>query len=313
MSDTKNLIKMLLEYATKHGADLHICPKSVPFVRLGGKSGTLKPVTDFETWALDVATVKTLISEILTPEQKTELQKHKHLNFTYTYGELGRFRAYAYTQRGTHALTIHTLPFEVPVITQMGLTDSSIRALEIITNEKKGLVVVAGDYFPEKSVLLAALVNLINKVRKCHISTIENPIEYLHVHKNSIVVQKEIGTDVTDFGTALRQLKHENPDVIMISELRQEDLLLVMELAEERLVLTSIRTNQQQNDNPITPNILTALEKMAFHEAEKRELPEPLIPNPFITVLYQQEDDIDIVDNFEDFESICKGAKPCRE
>jgi twitching motility protein PilT len=303
MNDIKNLIKMLLEYATEHGADLHICPKSAPFVRLGGKSGGLKPVTDFETWALDVATVKTLISEILTPEQKAELQKTKYLNFTYTYGELGRFRAYAYTQRGTHALTIHTLPFEVPKITEMGLTDSSIRALEIITNENKGLIVVAGDYFSEKSVLLAALVNLINKVRKCHISTIENPIEYLHVHKNSIVVQKEIGTDVADFATALQQIKHENPDVIMISELRQDDLLLVMELAEERLVLTSIRTNQQQNDNPITPNILTALETMAFCEAEKRELPAPLIPNPFITVLHQQEDDIDIVDNFEDIES----------
>ena len=191
----------------------------------------------------------------------------------------------------------------MPNITQMGLTDSTVRALEIITNENKGLIVVAGDYFSEKSVLLAALVNLINKTRKCHISTIENPIEYLHVHKNSIVVQKEVGTDVADFGAALRQLRHENPDVIMISELRQDELLPVMELAEERLVLTTIRTNQQKSKDPITPNILTALEKMAFREAEKRELPAPLIPNPFITVLHQHEDDIDIVDNFEDSET----------
>ena len=237
----------MLEYATEEGADLHICPQSAPFVRLKSENGALQTVQGFKDWTLDLPTVKALISELLTPEQKSELLKNKYADIPYTHSELGRFRVSVYTQRGTHAVTIHTLPFEVPVIFEMGLSDSSVRAMEIITLEKKGLIVVAGDYFSEKSALLAALVNLINKTRKCHISTIENPIEYLHSHKNSVVVQKEIGADVTDYSAALRQLRHENPDVIMISELRQEDLLLVVELAEERLVLTSIRTNQQKS------------------------------------------------------------------
>ena len=312
MSDIKNLITKLLKYATEEGADLHIYPKSAPFLRLGGKNGALQPVRNFKDSPLELATVKAIIGELLTPEQKNELLKNKHIDFSYTHSELGRFRVSVYTQRGTHAATIHTLPFDVPGISQMGLSHSSVRAMEIITLEKKGLIIVAGDYFSEKSELLAALVNLVNKNRKCHITTIENPIEYLHRHNNSVVIQKEIGADIPDFGAALRQIRNENPDVVMISELRREDILSVMELAEERLVLSSVRTSRVLHEDdcentkvpPKTRDILFALEKMTLCEADKIGLPEPFIPNPNITVLHKQanDDDIDIADNFDNYD-----------
>jgi twitching motility protein PilT len=312
MSEIKNLITELLEYATEEGADLHICPKSAPFVRLGGNIGALQTVPGFIDWHLDLATVKALVGELLTPEQKNELLKNKYVDISYTHGELGRFRVSVYTQRGTHAVTVHTLPFEVPGLFASEYSHSSIRAMEIITLEKKGLIVVAGDCFAEKSELLAALVNLVNKNRKCHISTIESPIEYLHRHNNSVVVQKEIGADVADFGTALQQIRHENPDVVMISELRREDILSVMELAEERLVLTSVRTSRVFYDDgaeckkapPKTRDILFALEEMTLNEADKQGLPAPFIPNPNITVLHRQanDDDIDIADNFDNYD-----------
>ena len=217
MNDAKNLITHLLEYATKQGADLHICPKSAPFVRLGNKYGLLQQVPGFDDSLLDLATVKTLIGELLTPEQKAELQKNKCLDFPFTYGELGRFRAYAYTQRGTHAITIHTLPFDVPDFYGLGLTEKMADMVESIIMEGKGLFVVAGDYFSEKSKTIAALVDLINQKRNCHISTVEKPIEYLHNHKKAVVVQKEIGADIADFKTALEQIQHEIPDVLALS------------------------------------------------------------------------------------------------
>ena len=312
MSEIKNLISKLLEYATEEGADLHIYPKSAPFLRLGGMNGALQPVRNFKDKPLELATVKAIIGELLTPEQKNELLKNKYADISYTHGELGRFRVSVYTQRGTHAVTIHTLPFEVPGLCPSEYYPSSIRAMEIITLETKGLILVAGDCFTEKSRLLAVLVDLVNKNRKCHICTIENPIEYLHKHNNSVVIQKEIGTDVADFGTALRQIRHENPDVVMISELRREDILSVMELAEERLVLTSVRTSRVIRDDgveckkvtPKTLDILFALEGMTLNEADKKGLSEPFIPNPNITVLHKQtgEEDIDIADNFDNYD-----------
>ena len=289
MSEAKNLITHLLEYATKQGADLHICPKSAPFVRLGGKNGVLKPVPGYEDSPLDLTAVKTIIGELLTPEQKNEQLRSKHIDFSVTFGELGRFRAYAYTQRGTPAITIHTLPFEVPDLYEMILSDTTADAVERIVMENKGLFVIAGDYFSGKSATLAALVDLINKKRNCHISTVENPIEYLHRHKKSIVVQKEISADVPDYGSALRQIRHENPDVVALGELRREDFLSVMELAEERLVLANMKTSKPQNNGAI--GVMKAVNLIAGSEAEQKNLIDPFIPEPRINVIYQQSYD----------------------
>ena len=309
MNDVKNLITHLLEYATKQGADLHICPKSAPFVRLGkpreavrptgagrpaserseregGKYGELEQVPGFDDCQLDMATVKALIGELLTPEQKAELQKNKCLDFPFTYGELGRFRAYAYTQRGTHAITIHTLPFDVPDFYKLGLSDAAVGAVENIVMGKTGLIIVAGDYFSEKSKTLAALVDLINQKRNCHISTAEKPIEYLHHHKKAVVAQKEIGADIADFKTALEQIQHENPDVLAVSELRQEYLLSVMELSEERLVLANVKTNYFNNE--CATSVMQSIMETARDEAGRRNLIYPFIPLPCVNIIYQE-------------------------
>jgi twitching motility protein PilT len=277
----------LLEYATKQGADLHICPKSAPFVRLGSKTGILTPVQGFENWILDLATVKAVIGELLTPEQKSELLKHKYADVSYTHGELGRFRVSVYTQRGTHAVTIHALPFEVPDIYKLELPNETLYAIEKIVTESNGLIVFAGDYFSDKSIILAALVDLINQKRSCHISTIENPIEYLHRHKKAMVIQKEIGADVTDYLTALKQIRQENPDVLVLSDLRQADIISVMELAEERLVLTNLRTSFFNNSD--AEEALCVVQEILLEEAARTEHSQFLLPRPLITVLHQGE------------------------
>jgi len=277
-----------LEYATKQGADLHLCPKSAPFVRLGGKSSSLKPISEFEDSPLDVATVKAIVGELLTPEQKSELQKNKYVDVSFTYGELGRFRAYAYTQRGTHAITIHTLPFEVPDIYNMELPDNMIAEIESIITNPNGLIVIAVNYFSSASAILAALVDLANQWRNCHISTIEKPIEYLHSHKSAVVIQKEIGADVADFKTALEQVRHENPDIVVISELRQADFLPVMELAEERLVIAALRINALHTN---ADEIVAALRKAI--QSKACVFP----PNPKITIIGQQDNEISVFDN----------------
>ena len=288
MSDIKNIITRLLEYATEQGADLHICPKSAPFVRLGGKNGALRLVPGFENKILDLATVKAIIGELLTPEQKNELLKNKYLDFPLTYGELGRFRAYAYTQRGTHALTINSLPFEVPTLNDLELSDDTTAKIEDIITEPNGLIVVAVNYFSSASFILAALVDTANQLRQCHISTIEKPIEYLHRYKSSIVVQKEIGADVLDFKTALQQIRYENADVCMLSELQPKDFLSVMDLAEECLVITALKVNALQT-NPA--DIMALFKKLTQYQS-------PLFtPNPKITIISQQEDEIVILDN----------------
>ena len=287
MNDIKNLIKMLLEHATKHGADLHICPNSAPLLRLGSKKDVLQPVINFETSVLDLATAKTLIGELLTPEQKAELQKNKFLDFSLTYGELGRFRAYAYTQRGTHAITIHTLPFKVPDFLDLDFSaEAACKTEHITVDDEKGLIIVAGDYFSNKTATLAMLVDLMNIRGKYHISTIEKPIEYLHRHNNSIVVQKEIGADVPDFGTAIRQIRHEAPDIVMLSELRQEDFLSVMELAEERLVFAGLKINPLQDGGAF--EVLKAIHDITRIEAARNNLIEAFIPRPNISVIFQQ-------------------------
>jgi twitching motility protein PilT len=274
-----------LEYATKQGADLHICPKSAPFVRLGGKNGVLQPVQGFDDWVLDLGTVKTVISELLTPEQRSELLKHKYTDVSYTHSELGRFRVSVYTQRGTHAVTIHTLPFDVPDFYKLNIHGDIACYMERDVLNDIGLIIVAGDYFSDKSVILAALVDLINQERDYHITTVENPIKYLHRHKNSIVTQKEIGIDVSDFETALKQIRQENPDVVMLSELRQEDIISVAELAEERLVLTSLRTN----GNHEASKIFQAVKEIINAEAKKSGRNKIFLPNPYMSVIYQKE------------------------
>ena len=290
MNEVKNLIAQLLEYATKQGADLHICPKSAPFVRLGGKFGELEQVPGFDDCQLDLATVKVLVGELLTPEQKGELQKNNYLDFTFTHGELGRFRAYAYTQRGTHAITIHTLPFEIPDFLDLDFTAEAAYNVEKITVEdEKGLIIVSGDCFSNKEKTLAMLVDLMNCRGHYHISTIEKPIEYLHRHKNSFVVQKEVGADVPDFSTALNQIRHEAPDVVMVSELRQEDLLSVMELAEERLVFAGLKVNIIQDNS--AEKVIKAVGDIIHTEAARKNLISPFIPNPRISIIYQEQHD----------------------
>jgi len=299
MNDPKNILANLLEYATKQGADLHICPKSVPFARIGDNYGALQQVPGCDEGPMELATVKAFINVLLTPEQKSELQKNKHLDFTFTHGDLGRFRAYAYSQRGTYAITIQTLPFAVPNFYELGLPDELAEAIENTVMDKNGLVIIAGDYISKKSQTLAALVDLINQKRNCHISTIESPIEYLHRHKQAVVVQKEIGADIADIKTVLAKIRQENPDVLAISELRKENFLSVMELAEERLVLASMKINQLNKDRAIgvmRAVIDTAIASITMNEDERKNYLYPFIPQPRISVIFQKPHETTAID-----------------
>jgi len=165
------------------------------------------------------------------------LKKSRMLSFTFAVSSLGRFRCSIYSQRGSFAITIRSMPHEIPAFEAMGLPPEA----KDVMAKTRGLVLVVGVGFA-KSTTLACLLDIVNQERICHITTVENPIEYLHRHGKSIVSQKEIGGDTTDFQTGLLWSMREDADIIMLSEMPQEPemVMQVLTAAEEKLVLAGL-------------------------------------------------------------------------
>ncbi len=161
-------------------------------------------------------------------------------DFAVSVPNVGRFRANIFKQRGAWSAVLRVVAFDLPPIEQMGIPDSVIE----IASLKKGLVLVTGTAGSGKSTTLAYLIDAINKSRECHILTLEDPIEYLHKHKKSIVSQREISIDTSDYATALRAAMREAPDVILIGEMRDlETMEIAMTAAETgHLVLSTLHT-----------------------------------------------------------------------
>jgi twitching motility protein PilT len=229
-------IDALLERTTALGAsDLHLTTGSPPAVRVRGR---VQRLDDIAPISPDRA--RTLVYNILTTEQQKRLEEGRQLDFAYGVRGIARFRVNAYFQRGSIAAAFRVVPTEVLTLEELGHPQS----LKALAEKPRGLVVVTGPTGSGKSTTLAALIDEINRTREDHIITIEDPIEFLHHHKNCVVNQREIGTDAPSFGLALRAALRQDPDVILLGEMRDLETIATALTAAEtgHLVFGTLHT-----------------------------------------------------------------------
>ena len=238
MADSTQVrIEPLLDEVIKRKAsDLHIQVGLAPILRVDGKLG---PVPGTEV--LNDEAVEALIFSILDEDQKQILLKDKEFDFSFAYGDLGRFRVNAFHERGNLAAALRLIPNELLSIEQLQLPQIVNKFAEF----PRGLVLVTGPTGSGKSTTLAALVDKINRERAHHIVTIEDPIEFTHKSKKSVVVQREVHYDTYSFSAALRSSLREDPDVVLIGEMRDlETIAAAITIAETgHLVFATLHTN----------------------------------------------------------------------
>jgi len=237
MEKTKLKIEDLLEVVIKRDAsDLHLSCGVPPMIRV---DGSLLPVE--KTHALTEKEVADLTNSILDDTQKDILIRDKEIDFSFTFGDVARFRANAYHQKGNIALALRLIPVKIRTLSELGLPKVS----EKFTDFPRGLVLVTGPTGSGKSTTLAAMLDKINTERACHIITVEDPIEYTHAHKKSIIEQREVHYDTRSFAGALRSMLREDPDVVLIGEMRDlETIAAAITIAETgHLVLATLHTN----------------------------------------------------------------------
>jgi twitching motility protein PilT len=230
-------IELLLEEVVKKKAsDLHLQVGLPPMLRV---DGALLPVSGADI--LTEESVEALIFAILDEDQKQILLKDKEFDFSFAFGDLGRFRVNAFHERGNLAAALRLIPNEMLTIEQLGLPPIVGKFAEY----PRGLVLVTGPTGSGKSTSLAALIHKINMEQGKHIITIEDPIEYTHKSKKSIIVQREVHYDTYSFSAALRSSLREDPDVLLIGEMRDlETIASAITIAETgHLVFATLHTN----------------------------------------------------------------------
>ena len=225
----------LLYQAVKSGAsDLHITVGAAPIFRINGK------LVRSEHNPLTVNDTEELFISITNLEQQLHFKEHGELDFSFAILGLSRFRINAFRQRGSIAIAIRIVNERVPTLEELGHP----AALKNLACQPRGLVLVTGPTGSGKSTTLAAMINLINQKHACHILTLEDPIEYLHKHNKSIVNQREIHTDTKSFTIALRAALREDPDIILVGEMRDPETIATAIAAAEtgHLVFASLHT-----------------------------------------------------------------------
>lgn len=225
----------LLTQSMNIGAsDLHVTVGYPPVVRINGnlEKMNLKDLTPEDNI--------NLVNQLLSKKEFDILEDKGQLDKSYSQNGVGRFRVNIYKQRSTYGIAIRTVSLDIPTIEDLNLPP----VIKDLTNKKRGLILVTGSTGSGKSTTLASMINHINKTRKEHILTLEDPIEYLHKHDKSIVNQREIGTDSESFSVALRSSLRQDPDVILIGEMRDLDTIKTALIAAEtgHLVLSTLHT-----------------------------------------------------------------------
>ena len=229
-------IKELLDLVTKEGAsDLFITAGAPPMLRVDGELYRTK----YD--ALTPEQAKELIYGFLNKGQQDAFEAAKELDFSLALGRKHRFRVNVYLQKGAVTAALRPIPEKVPSLGELGLPEDVGELAKV----KQGLVLVTGPTGHGKTTTLASIIDLINNTRACHIITIEDPIEYVHYHKHSIVDQREIGGDTHDFINALKYVLRQSPDVILVGEMRDlETIQAALRAAETgHLVLATLHTN----------------------------------------------------------------------
>ncbi len=219
----------------RNASDLHICSHSEPVIR---EDGALKRL-NFEKFTGQQT--QRMMYDILSDENINKFETTLELDFSYTLPKRARFRVNAYRDRGNVAAAFRLIPQKIPTVRDLNLPP----ILETLTDKPRGLILVTGPTGSGKSTSLAAMVNHINMGRAVHIITIEDPIEYLHTHKMSVINQRELGGDTKSFGNALRASLREDPDVLLVGEMRDvETIQLAITAAETgHLVFATLHTN----------------------------------------------------------------------
>jgi twitching motility protein PilT len=233
---TFNLRALLEEMIQKSASDLHITAAERPKLRVDGDivdSSVVEVLTPKDTLQLAYS--------VLTENQKKRFENDDELDFSFGIQNLARFRGNVFKQRGCVAMVIRMIPFNVRTFQDLGLPPVIAKLAE----RPRGLVLVTGPTGSGKSTTLAAIIDKINKERKGHIITVEDPIEFIHRHQSCIVNQREIGTDTKSFAAALKYALREDPDVILVGEMRDlETVAAALTIAETgHLVLATLHTN----------------------------------------------------------------------
>jgi twitching motility protein PilT len=229
------LNQLLKDMVGQGGSDLHITTNSPPQVRVDGvlRQMSLPPLTPTET--------KQLCYSILTDNQKHRLEENLEIDLSFGLKGLARFRANIFHQRGAIAAVFRQIPFEIRGFRELGLP----AVIERMCEKPRGLVLVTGPTGSGKSTTLAAMLDKVNRERHEHIVTVEDPVEYLHSHKNCIVNQREIHADTHSFENALRSALRQDPDVVLIGEMRDlETVESALRIAETgHLTFATLHTN----------------------------------------------------------------------
>ena len=232
---TVSLHQLLKTMVEKGGTDLHITTNSPPLIRVDGTLVTLShpPMTAVDT--------KKLAYSVLTDAQKHRFEEHLELDISFGVKGLARFRANIFMQRGAVAGAFRRIPYEILGFRELGLPPS----VEALCNKPRGLVLVTGPTGSGKSTTLAAMIDKINREKALHILTIEDPVEYLHSHKKCMVNQRELHADTHSFPNALRSVLREDPDVVLIGEMRDlETIESALRIAETgHLTFATLHTN----------------------------------------------------------------------
>src|SRR3989338_1201301 len=230
----------LLSIVVQKGAsDLHIVNEYPLMIRINGE---LVPLPQFKT--LDAASCKQIVNTLMTDAQRKELEETRELDFSYTIdyqGERSRFRVNAYYQRSCIAASLRHIPNKFRTFEELSLPSS----LAELHKLKQGFILVTGPTGHGKSTTLATVINEINKTRKCHIVTIEDPIEYVFPVGRALVSQREVRVDTYSWHNALRAILREDPDVVLVGEMRdQETIASALTIAETgHLVFSTLHTN----------------------------------------------------------------------
>ncbi len=230
-----NLYQLLQTLVEKGASDLHITAGSPPLIRMDGK---VLPMTHP---SLAPAETKQLIYSVLTDAQKQRFEEENELDLSFGLKGISRFRANVYMQRGAVAAAIRVIPFQILSFEQLGLPSM----ISDLVKKPRGLILVTGPTGSGKSTTLAAMIDKINSERHEHIITIEDPIEYLHPHKKCVVNQREVNADTKSFKAALKYILRQDPDVVLIGEMRDlETMEAALTIAETgHLTLATLHTN----------------------------------------------------------------------
>lgn len=229
-------ITEMLKISVEQGAsDLHIAVGRPPTIRVHGS------LVNMEEAVLSAADTRRLIYGILTDVQKQKFEENKDLDFSLSVTNVARFRVNAHFQRGTVAAAFRTIPTEIKSFDELGLPG---KVLQVLCRRPNGLTLVTGPTGSGKSTSLASMLDLINAERPCHMITIEDPIEYIHHHKKALVEQREVNEDTMSFSDALKYALRQDPDVILVGEMRDLETISSAITAAEtgHLVFSTLHT-----------------------------------------------------------------------